>query len=298
MAAQNSPDTSVLAGPVERLEQIADELRADDIRVTMLKTSHAFHSPMMDGALEAFGAVVDEVQRHAPQIPIISTCTGKLLTDEEARSTRYWVEQIRKPVRFSDAVESLQAHAQDQGIAMLELGPGRTLASLFSRQSHAQHFATPSLGLLEDDAYMASWLAFGALWCAGYPLPVGDWWDAEQHHRVRLPTYPFRRESHWLEPVSAPTPRALAGGRRGRHGAGRTGHQGADNDAVYGPDRLRSDRIRCRETPIGAGPGLPAAYPGRGCPAAGVRGCSNDQGPAAEPRHHRQDFGPDREPGA
>ncbi len=207
VAARNAPEACVLSGPSERLEAIAETLRARDLRVAMLKTSHAFHSSMMDGALEAFTAVVDGVARHAPRIPIISTCTGQLLSDEEARSTEYWVQQLRRPVRFSDAATSLQSYTASQGIALLELGPGRTLASLFSQQCSADHFATPSLGLVEDEAYVASWLALGALWCAGYPLPVEDWWSEDAHQRVRLPTYPFRRDRHWLEPVSAPAPR-------------------------------------------------------------------------------------------
>jgi len=208
IAAHNAPEATVLAGPPERLEQVAEELRAEEVRVSLLKTSHAFHSAMMDGALEPFGEVVESVERHAPRIPIISTCTGRRLTDEEALSRDYWVQQLRRPVRFSDAVETLQAEAGEQGLSLLELGPGSTLTTLFSQQCGAEHDATPSLGTFEEDAHVASWLALGALWCAGYPLPLENWWKPEVHRRVRLPSYPFRRDRHWLEPVSAPTPQA------------------------------------------------------------------------------------------
>jgi amino acid adenylation domain-containing protein len=37
-------------------------------------------------------------------------------------------------------------------------------------------------------------------------LPLHQWWSEENCNQVRLPGYPFRRDVHWLEPVSSSTP--------------------------------------------------------------------------------------------
>lgn len=201
IAVQNAPEVCVLAGPTSKLEAISEELRNEDVRVSMLQTSHAFHTSMMDGALPEFRRVVENVHLNPPRIPIVSTCTGQLLTDDEAMSPDYWINQLRNPVRFSDAIETLLAFDGGSGVALLELGPGRTLTTLFNQQAGRDHTAAPSLGLQEDDATLSSWLALGSLWCGGMPLPSNDWWSDAQCHRIKLPTYPFRRDVHWLEAV-------------------------------------------------------------------------------------------------
>lgn len=200
IAVQNAPEACVLAGPTSKIEAVAEVLRGEELRVTLLHTSHAFHSGMMDGALAQFRTAIEAAGRNAPRIPIVSTCTGQLLTDEEATSVDYWVGQLRKPVKFSDAIATSLALDPAGGIALLELGPGRTLSALFTQQCRREDFAAPALGLDENDAWTSSWLALGALWCAGYELPAETWW--ESGNCVRLPTYPFRRDVHWLAPVT------------------------------------------------------------------------------------------------
>src|SRR5262245_24978049 len=52
VAASNAPDASVVSGPIAAIETAERDLRARGVWSSRLQTSHAFHSPMMDGALD------------------------------------------------------------------------------------------------------------------------------------------------------------------------------------------------------------------------------------------------------
>ncbi|MBW4049604.1 MAG: amino acid adenylation domain-containing protein, partial [Proteobacteria bacterium] len=93
LAADNAPRVCVVAGPVKAIAAFQAELAASGVQVQVLRTSHAFHSPMMDGALESFAAALDGVTLGNPSIPIASTCSGDWLTGEHAVDPAYWVRQ-------------------------------------------------------------------------------------------------------------------------------------------------------------------------------------------------------------
>jgi acyl transferase domain-containing protein len=160
----------------------------------------------MDPAVEAFGAVIGGMSLQKPSIPIVSTATGAMLTDDEAVSTSYWQSHLRKPVRFADALTTLLSHG---ACAMLELGPGSTLTGLALRQAGDEHAFAATLdakGMSESDAVM---LALGRLWVRGASIPWAEMFANETRTRLSLPTYPFRKERHWVDPersVTTPTP--------------------------------------------------------------------------------------------
>ncbi|MGA8008564.1 MAG: type I polyketide synthase, partial [Thiomonas sp.] len=128
LAAENGPTACVVAGPTPAVEAFRAAMEADGVQARLLQTSHAFHSSMMDPALEPFATEVATVSLFAPRLPIISTRTGTWLADADATSTDYWVRHLREPVRFSPAVrEALARHA---GAIFLEAGPRGSLSTL------------------------------------------------------------------------------------------------------------------------------------------------------------------------
>ncbi|WP_344486943.1 acyltransferase domain-containing protein, partial [Streptomyces amakusaensis] len=122
IAAINGPDSLVIAGTETDTLDIAQQL---GVKFKRLPVSHAFHSPLMEPMLDDFREVVSGLTFQAPRIPIVSTVTGKPVTADEICSVDYWVEHVRRPVRFTDAIHTLN----DQGIDnLLELGPDATLS--------------------------------------------------------------------------------------------------------------------------------------------------------------------------
>ncbi|MFI9387345.1 SDR family NAD(P)-dependent oxidoreductase [Kutzneria sp. NPDC052558] len=207
VATVNAPGTCVVAGPPDAVAAIAEDLAAQGISCRRLRTSHAFHSPMMEPILDEFMVAVEAVPRRAPRLPFLSNLTGGWITEEQARDAAYWADQLRQPVRFGDCVSTLLA---DGDWAVIECGPGRTLAGLV-RQRLPRSAMAPLASLpgpTERTGDLATlYGTVGELWLAGLPVqPFGP-----PGRRTPLPTYPYQRDRHWIDadPVgAAPMPTA------------------------------------------------------------------------------------------
>jgi acyl transferase domain-containing protein len=180
VAAVNGPRAVVLSGEACAVRAFAGGLvqrRARELRV-----SHAFHSPLMEPMLEAFGAEIADVAFGVPTVPLVSTVTGTE-AGEELRSAAYWVRQVREPVRFADAVEALRARGVRQ---FVEVGPDAVL--------------TPYIDGCLPTARRTRGEAESVVGAAGR-LAV-DWQEfyaGTGARRVDLPTYAFQRRRYWLD---------------------------------------------------------------------------------------------------
>ena len=202
LAAENASDACVVSGEIADIETLRISLEADGVACRPLRTSHAFHSSMMDAVVQPFRAEVARIQLAAPRIPIVSTLQAEWLDGKSATSPDYWASHLRGTVRFAKAL-SLAAESSPTAI-LLELGPRRTLTTLARMNPQARsHLAIASL---ESDARdeRSAWLsAAGQLWCAGASLDASSLDHRPRRHRVRLPTYPFERTRHWVEASAA-----------------------------------------------------------------------------------------------
>jgi len=201
LAAVNGPSNCVIAGPNNIIEGIERKLVERAIACRYLHTSHAFHSSMMDPILEQFTEEVRKVRLLPPRIPFISSSTGTWITQEEATDPIYWTMQIRKPVRFHTARQEL---AQNPDHILLEVGPGRTLATLARYPSYnlSEQVVLASLAFSRETHKDAeSFLtALGQLWLEGVPVNWQGFYAHERRSRVSLPTYPFERKRYWIDP--------------------------------------------------------------------------------------------------
>src|SRR5436305_5868975 len=223
LAAVNGDGVCVAAGPVAAIDALAAQLAADEVPVPSrrLHTSHAFHSALMEPALAAFAERVRRVALRPPRLPYLSNLTGDWITAAEATDPDYWVRHLRETVRFGDGVAKLLAAPN---VVLLELGPGRTLPSLLGRAGRAARTAgaEPPAAIpamrhpkeAEEDAAVLL-QALGQLWLAGVEVDWQGVHAGERRRRVPLPTYPFERRRHWLEPggvaeAAVPAPAAAA----------------------------------------------------------------------------------------
>ncbi len=132
IAGVNGPRSCVVSGPKDAAAALNKRLSDEGIACRELKTSHAFHSIMMDPILAEFESEVRKVTRNAPKIPIISTLYGRLATNNEWTDPSYWSKQLRQTVRFADA---LGAILSEENLVFLEVGPGQTLSALARQHS-------------------------------------------------------------------------------------------------------------------------------------------------------------------
>ena len=194
IAAVNAPECTVISGRRDALDAICCDLRARGVDTIALDVSHAFHSPLMAPMLEPFRAVARTVRYSPPAIDIVSNVTGRLARSGEMESADYWVRHIASPVQFYRAMQA----AGDLGMrSFVEVGPKPTLSGLGRQCLTAGDVAwLPSLTPRNPDAAIAS---YRELYLAGAAV---DWqgFDAPfRRRRVRLPTYAFQRERHWIE---------------------------------------------------------------------------------------------------
>ncbi|WNG36171.1 SDR family oxidoreductase [Archangium violaceum] len=201
LAAVNSPETCVVAGPTAAIDALVEKLTAQGVTTTRLHTSHAFHSSMMDPILDTFREQVRRVARQVPQLPYLSNVTGKWITAEEATSPDYWAKHLRQAVRFADGLGELLKEAD---AILLEVGPGQTLVTLARQHpaKGAQHVFINSLRHPREQKADLDFLlgALGRLWLAGVEPDWDAFYGDEKRRRVALPTAPFERQRHWVDP--------------------------------------------------------------------------------------------------
>ncbi|MEM7198646.1 MAG: SDR family NAD(P)-dependent oxidoreductase [Planctomycetota bacterium] len=204
VAARNGPAATTLSGPTTAIDEVTQQLTAAGFAVRPLATSHAFHSPLMDGAVERFVQRVAGIELHAPRRTVLSNRTGAPLTAAEATDPGYWGRQLRDPVLFADGLASLEADAET---AFVEVGPPGTLTPLVRtiapNSPRLSCLAEPSdRGGDPDHADVRAWLATtGRLWAGGVPVATDPFGtpSAARRRIGGLPSYPFQRQRHWVE---------------------------------------------------------------------------------------------------
>jgi Polyketide synthase modules and related proteins len=171
---------------------------------------------MMEPIVAQYVEAMSRVKISKAKIPIMSTCTADWLTDETAASPEYWGRHLRMPVLFSEAASKL---LRESNKVFLEVGPRDVLTTLVRQhvELDQRDRMVASLGRAsEDGTDLTSLLsAMGMLWVNGIGLDWNAFYRGEKRHRVPLPTYPFERKTHWLDPVSERMPQATASSHHG-----------------------------------------------------------------------------------
>ena len=200
IAAVNSKKLCVVAGENDAIEQFSVHLAEKNIPARLLQTSHAFHSFMMDDLIAPFEEVVKSIKLSPPVKPVISTVTGKWMSEAEAISPRYWANHLRETVRFADAITTAQ---DEEGRVVLEVGPGNILATL-TRQQLINKFTPVISGFEKNETlteYYSVLKALGTLWLNGIDPNWKAFYQNEDRLKVNLPSYAFDHKRYWLEPL-------------------------------------------------------------------------------------------------
>src|SRR5690606_29141796 len=129
-AAVNSPESVVISGRVDTVNEVLGLLKSQRIRSLKLAVTQASHSPLMEPLLDAFEAVAQTVTYHEPYLQMISTVTGEAVQPGQITQARYWREHTRSTVQFAHGMESLY---QQGARLFVEIGPNPTLLTLGQR---------------------------------------------------------------------------------------------------------------------------------------------------------------------
>ncbi|MFH9227188.1 type I polyketide synthase [Streptomyces lydicus] len=194
VAAVNGPASVVVSGTEGAVADIAAHFEALGRRTRRLRVSHAFHSPLMDPALDAFRQVAREVTYHAPRIPLVSDVTGDTATDEQLADPEYWVRHAREAVRFADQVRTLAG----RGVTtFVEVGPDAVLTAMARESRSADAVAVASLRRDRPECRAVA-TALAELHVGGVRVDWQGVFADTGARRVELPTYAFQRDRYWL----------------------------------------------------------------------------------------------------
>ncbi|GAB2695512.1 hypothetical protein GCM10010442_11550 [Kitasatospora kifunensis] len=197
LAAVNGPSSVVLSGDEQAVLAAAAQLAERGRKTKRLTVSHAFHSALMEPMLEEFATVLGQVAWGEARFPVISNVTGQVAQPGQLADPQYWVQHVRRPVRFADGV------AAASGDVFVELGPGAALSSVVSETLDGQATCVPALRDGRPEAQtlltaVAELFVRGATVDWAKTLPTG----ADTAH-LELPTYAFDHQHYWLQTSSA-----------------------------------------------------------------------------------------------
>lgn len=207
VAAINGPRATVWSGDPSALEAALQQLRDRDVFHRLLRGQVAFHSPQMDEIRGKFVTALNGFRPRGGSVQYVSTVTGRLETGESLTS-EYWSRNLREPVAFAAAIETLLDAEID---AFVEIGPHPTLVDSIQQTLKSRSRSAVVVGSLrrDEDERTSLLSALGALYAIGSPIA----WDRVEPigRPIALPRYPWQRERCWhaVAPTARPeTPRA------------------------------------------------------------------------------------------
>jgi phthiocerol/phenolphthiocerol synthesis type-I polyketide synthase E len=183
LAAHNAQESCVLAGPEAEVDGFASWL-CGRVHATRLRTSHAFHSVLIEPALPKLAAALDEVVPCRITLPIAANSTGDILLAGTVLPAKHYVTQARGTVRFAESLAALAR--QYPGAVAVEVGPGRALSAMAAVAGLTPVALSPDHTDRPAEEVQA---ALGMLWTLGQPLPPTALCGPGEP--VHLPGYPF-----------------------------------------------------------------------------------------------------------
>lgn len=201
IAANNAPNLCVVAGNDSAVEIFSKTLTNLGISNKLLRTSHAFHSEMMDPIINSLQQVIATVQLNIPKTPILSTVTSSWMKDQEACDPAYWARHSRATVNFSDAIKVIDAELQP---IYFETGPGTTTTVL--TKQHNSNISVRSISALDTSnkpvgEIAAVKKALGKLWQLGIDIDWSRIYKGEKRNILHsVPTYAYNKKRLWVSP--------------------------------------------------------------------------------------------------
>lgn len=126
----NAPEQTVISGEKKAVKKAGEECAAAGARkVVRLKVHGAFHSPLMESAVEPLRHILRQVEVNQAMVPVVSNVTSRpAVRPEEIRELLGL--QIVYPIRW---VESMQELDGMGSTLYVECGPGNILQGLLKR---------------------------------------------------------------------------------------------------------------------------------------------------------------------
>ncbi|WP_328675187.1 type I polyketide synthase [Streptomyces sp. NBC_00343] len=211
-AAVNGPESVVISGDDDALEEFAERAAGERVRVRRVNVGYASHSNHVERIRDRVLADLAGISPRKTPVEFHSTVTGELL-DPHALDGPYWYDNLRSMVRFGEVVENLM---RERGGVFVEVSPHPVLQVAMEEAADSLAAAPLVVGTLhKDDGSAGKVLAsLAELHVRGVPVNWEATFLAHRPRRIDLPTYPFQRQRYWLTaPEESDTTSVVAGVR-------------------------------------------------------------------------------------
>jgi myxalamid-type polyketide synthase MxaE and MxaD len=200
IAVFNSPSSTVLSGDTETINKVKDSLDRQNLFCKLVNVDVASHSPQIDHLRSDMYKVLEGLDPQPASLPIYSTVTGAKGNDLNFNAD-YWIDNLRKPVLFSDAIGQL---LDDGCSTFIEIGPHPVLLSSIQQSLKSYHTKVRLLPSIRRDEPERKVLfgSLAALYTEGFSV---DWNTLYPNggKYVSLPLIPWQRQRYWIEAKSA-----------------------------------------------------------------------------------------------
>ncbi len=139
-ANYNSVEQVVISGEVAGVERAMELCKAAGAkRCLPLPVSGAFHSPLMQPAMDGLQSALRATAMRAPQFPVVANVNGEAVTDV-GRAQELLVQQLTAPVQWITVMQKLATRHPEA--LFVEIGTGSVLAGLARRIAPSLRTAT------------------------------------------------------------------------------------------------------------------------------------------------------------
>nr|WP_308194911.1 acyltransferase domain-containing protein [Micromonospora sp. R77] len=194
VAAVNGPRSVVLSGDRAALDRVGAECARREIRFRLVPVDYASHSPAVDDVLTELRREVAAVRPQTPRVPLLSTVTGDWVRDASLDAD-YWCANLRRPVRFADAVRTLAAEGFG---TYVEASPHPVLTAAVEETLDGHDGCVVGSLRRDDGGPRRFLLSLAEAWVRGAAVDWTAAFPAVGARTVDLPTYPFQRQHYWL----------------------------------------------------------------------------------------------------
>ncbi|MCZ0730511.1 type I polyketide synthase [Mycolicibacterium iranicum] len=194
LAVYASPRQSVIAGPPDQVDAVIAVVAAKDRLARRVEVDVASHHPTIDPILPELREALRDLRPASPNIPMVIT-TREHDGPEPVFDADYWVDNLRNPVRFHQAVAAAGAELG----TFIEVSPHPLLTfGISDTLGTTHHHAVPTL-LREGkgDGTADETLTFHTHLNSTYTSQPPVSRHAPEPHPV-LPTTPWHHTRHWV----------------------------------------------------------------------------------------------------
>ncbi len=126
----NSPGQIVISGSVDGVHKAMEICKSKGAKlVKELVVSGAFHSPLMEPAVERLTLALEQTNFYDARIPVYTNVTAKPVTDKN-EIKKLLLEQLNAPVRWEEIIVNMSNDGIEE---FYEIGPGKVLQGLVKR---------------------------------------------------------------------------------------------------------------------------------------------------------------------